>query len=427
MKRLRPGIKFFLLSFLLSMMLMFLTTGCWGARETDQMAFILVMGIDKGQNNLVQVTFQIAIPQAIGGKDGGKPGESTEIISVEAASLFGALQLANAFVSRELTFIHNKVVIVSEDIAREGMAKYINPLVRSREIRRTTFLMVSKGKAREFIEKNKPILEKSPSRQFETFMQANFFTGFLPYSIIHEFYKNIKSPGSQPFTNLVGVEKEENLTNKKPGDGDIIKNEVAYLPGEIPRKGGNKIEIIGLAVFRDDKLVGFLNGAETRYHQMITGNFRSAIFTFPDPQRDEKNNIIVIKINKGRSPDIKVTFPEDKPHIEVKLILEGEILSIQSGINYEATDKIGGLQSYIEKLISSEALKMIKKTQQEFKSDICGFGEYTRKYFWTWKEWEEFNWLKRYPEADVKVTTELAIRRTGLMSKTAPTHSGGED
>ncbi len=74
-------------------------------------------------------------------------------MEVEAASLFGAEQLLNTFVSKHITLIHNTTVVVSEEIAREGLAKYINPLVRSREIRRTNYLLVVKGKANDFIEK----------------------------------------------------------------------------------------------------------------------------------------------------------------------------------------------------------------------------------------------------------------------------------
>ena len=145
--------------------------------------------------------------------------------------------------------------------------------------------MVVKGKAGDFIEKNKGLIfEKYPSRQIDIFMTSSDVTGFIYKSDIHSFYQGLKLPGQQAVTALVGVQKEKEdedpkLEQKKPRSyEEKVKEEVAYLPGEIPRKGGNKIELIGLAVFKDDKLVGFLNGEETRYFQMLTGDFKKSIF-----------------------------------------------------------------------------------------------------------------------------------------------------
>ncbi len=171
---------------LISMFLFLFAQGCWGMQETDEMGYILVMGIDKGEENIVKVTFQLAVPQPLEG--GGEKEAATEIIEVEAASLFGAQQLLNTFVSKHLTLIHNTAVIVSEEIAREGLSKYINPLVRSRELRRTNFLLVVKGKAGEFIEQNKGLVfEKYPSRQLDILMASADLTGIILESDIHMF------------------------------------------------------------------------------------------------------------------------------------------------------------------------------------------------------------------------------------------------
>lgn len=402
--------------------LLLLIQGCWGARETDEMGYILMMGIDKGKENIIRATFQIAVPQPA---EGGEAKVATEIIEVEAASLFGAQQLASAFISKHLTLIHNKAVVVSEEIAREGLSKYINPLVRSRELRRTTFLMVAKGKAGEFIEKNKGLIfEKYPSRQLDIFMASADLTGFILKSDIHRFYQGLKSPGQQPTTALVAVQKnkeEQNEEASSRSNEEKTIEEIAYLPGEIPRKGGNKIDLIGQAVFKEDQLVGFLNGKETRYYQMLTGEFKTSIFSFPEP-KDPEENLIVMEIRRGRHPEIRVKANGIKTVIEVNLFLEGETLSIQSGKNYEKGKLEKDLEQYISASISQEVTQLIKKTQEEYASDIFGFGEYTRAFFWTWQDWVDYAWLEKYPFCEVKVQTFFNIRRTGMMVKTAPTH-----
>jgi spore germination protein KC len=403
---------------------LFLLPGCWGARETDELAYILTLGIDKGTENVINVTFQMALPRGkeekgSGGEGGGEKEKTTEIISVEAASLFGALQLASAFSAREPTLIHNRTVIVSGDIAREGLARYINPLLRSREIRRNTFIVVTPGKARDFIEKNKPPSEKNPSRQFELAFEAADYAGFMMNSIINEFSENMKSPGREAVTALVNVNEGRKGRENGRSVEEKAGREVACLPGEIAREGGNKIDIIGLAAFRGDRLAGYLNGSETRYYQMASGKFRSAIITFPDPEKPGED-IIVMRLRKGRNPVVRVDLSGPVPLIDENIILEGEILSIQSGINYELGEKERQLQRYLEDYITREITKVIEKTQKEFKSDIFGFGNYTRRFFWTWQDWQDYRWLDKYPEAKVKVRTNLKIRRPGLMIRTIP-------
>lgn len=404
-----------------------LTTGCWGRRETDELGYILATGIDKTEENIVKITFQIAVPSALAGGGGSGGDKASEVISVEAASLFGALQLANAFVSRDLTFIHNELVVVSEDIAREGLDRYINPLLRSREIRRNITIAVSQGSAAEFLKNNEAVLEKNTARQFELLFNAKGYTGFIIDTTLNEFSKRAKSPGANPVLPLVGITKEQkkNKTEEKTDFAEMVREEVSYLPGEVPREGGNKIEIIGLAAFKSDRLVGYLNGTETRYYQMMTGDFNSAILTIPEP--DLKDRIIVVKVTRGRSPERKVDISSDKPKITVKVILEGEILSIQSGINYEQGQKAEELEQYIEDLVKRGASEVIKKTQVDFKSDIFGFGEGSRRSFWTWQEWINYGWLERYAEAEVTVDISLEIRRTGLMRRTAPIPEEGTE
>lgn len=404
-------------------------SGCWGAREPDELAYVLATGIDKGKENIVKVTFEVAVPKAIPGGGGGGEEKPFKDISVEAASLFGALRLGNSFVGRELTLLHNRVVIVSEEIAREGVSTYINPLIRSREIRRNTFILVARGSAANFIKKNQPLIERYPSRQMDFLLDNASTTGFSLTSIINEFTEALKSPGREAVATLVGVNEGREGEDKKLSQEEKAFHETAYLPGDVPRQGGNAVEAIGLAAFRGDKLVGYLDGNQTRYYQMLTGDFETAVFTFPDPRKPEQY-IIVLELKEELPPKVKVDLSGPGPKVEVDIILEADILSIQSGINYETGDERERLKHYLEEVITREMQEVIKKSQQEFKSDIFGFGEYTRHYFWTWQDWKEYGWLERYLEAEVVVNTELLFRRPGMMLRTEPitsTQTGGEE
>ena len=50
--------------------------GCYGYHEVDESAYILALGLDRGRENIVSVTAQVAVPRNIaGGAEGGGGGE----------------------------------------------------------------------------------------------------------------------------------------------------------------------------------------------------------------------------------------------------------------------------------------------------------------------------------------------------------------
>nr|MDA8233335.1 Ger(x)C family spore germination protein [Clostridia bacterium] len=92
-----------LTSILILLLLTSFLSGCWDRRELEEQAFVLTLGVDKGTiPSSFLWTFQIAIPrQLAGGQTGGGGGgggqKPSTIISVEATTLFGALNLINSF------------------------------------------------------------------------------------------------------------------------------------------------------------------------------------------------------------------------------------------------------------------------------------------------------------------------------------------
>ena len=53
--------------------------------------------------------------------------------------------------------------------------------------------------------------------------------------------------------------------------------------GRNGRTGGNSLEILGAAVFRDDRLVGEINGDEMTGLMLIRGTFGQANLSLADP------------------------------------------------------------------------------------------------------------------------------------------------
>ncbi|SHE37210.1 Ger(x)C family spore germination protein [Desulforamulus putei] len=410
----RKPTKFFLLAkTVILIMAASLCTGCFGGRETDEVAIILAVGIDKGKTAPLEVTVTVANPKAFAAGESGGGGQEDPFLtaSVEGPSIWECYLLFNSFGAREMSFQHTRAFIFGEEIAREGLLKYINALLRYREVRRNSSLFVCQGTAKEFMQKNKPRLEASPAKQYEFMQRMSQITGLFPDSDIHRFYITLKSLHSSPTAALVGITRGEKAEEKT-----VQPLRVPYYAGEVPQAGGkSNAEFIGTAVFRKDKMIGKLTGDESRTMLLLSGHFDLSTFTLEDPQH--KNNVITLRLRQGKKPDIEFKRQGDKLLIHEKIYLEGEFWYIQSGENYEDPKKKKIVEEAFDRQMEQLARQLVNKTKEKDYGDIFGFDRYYRKQLSSWEEWEKLPWKEIYDQADIVIDFNTNIRRTGLMRK----------
>ena len=94
--------------------MLFGLTGCYNPKELDDLAYVIAIGLDKGTEDNILVSYQIAVPIKIAGEgsDGGKG--STTIVTLETDSLYNSISRANTMISKEITLSHNKLIVISE-------------------------------------------------------------------------------------------------------------------------------------------------------------------------------------------------------------------------------------------------------------------------------------------------------------------------
>jgi len=398
-------------------------TGCFDSRELGDFAYVTALGIEQGISDTYRLTFYIPqFGQSVsgsaekesegGGGDGGKS-EEMEIITVDASSLLSAVAITNSNLSKDLNFMHLKIIVISEDLAKNDMlAEAITPLIRYRHIRRTTNVIVSKEKAEEFIKELKPYPGELITTTLEELFENSRKIGYFHRSTLNDLYCEIKSPYHALLMTYGAINKEDNLKS----EGDYYKGEPNipgnYLAGEVPRKGGSKIELLGSVVFDGDKMVGKLTGFETQMLHLVRGELFFGPFSITDPEKPDV--AIPLDITEFDKPVVKVDLSGENPKIYVKLKFEGDLVSIQSGIDYETPDKLPKVEEAFEKYL----IKGIKDTFEkckEMKADVFDFGTTAVIQFRTIPEWEEYNWLDKFSKSELEVDVDFTIRRTGKL------------
>lgn len=403
-------------------------SGCYDAREIDDEIYAISIGVDKGVNNKLRLTVQYPTYKGEnGGGGGGGQGQSgtqsknaqegSNVHTIEAPTLLEGIDMLSMAISRRVSLMHTKWLIFSEDFARLGVSGYLGGFERFRETRTTMSILVTKGKAEDFIKENKSNIGSSLSKSIELLLSQSKFAGFFPQVMFSEFYRNLLSTYKQPIALYGGVNDFTNLEEEEVESPPLVVGK-GFLPGQLPRRGVAKRELVGLAIFDGGKMIGALNSYETSYYMMLTGNFRSGRVSIPDKYSPE--HAVIFDLHNSRKPKVKAYFKDGKPVIDLKITMESEIYAIQSRTDYEKLSMTKDIEAQIEEFLLKGMNDTIRKTQKQYGVDIFGFGGWMAGNFFTIDEWENYNWLSHYKEADINVDLQVDVRRTGLIFNSAP-------
>lgn len=431
MKPLRTKFANIISFFLLLTLFPALLTGCWGFEEIDETAFILNLGLDRGIENKLTWTAQVALPRQIAGgmTEGGankssNQGQSQGVatISVESPTYTGALNMMNIFLDRRLSLKHLKTVIFSESLAREGIMTYLGVMAREPDFRRSVIIAVSRGvSAKTLLENNRRTMESNPAKHAEIITEFALYTGYIPAQPqFFYFYNTVKSLSGDPICLLVSLQREVPQGEGPPVSGEEWVSDGAYYPGELPRTGGNGLEAIGAAVFRDDRLVGEINGDEMTGLMLIRGTFGQTNLSLADPFFPDK--MIGVNLRLYRIPQIKIDLSGPVPQVEIKVYIEGSMHGMQTTeVNYEEAEN----RVILEEAISQHLQKMMEtvtyRAQHEFRADILHLGKHAKHQFWTLPAWQQYHWLDdKFPKAEISIEVQTKIRRFGLLHEVTP-------
>lgn len=422
----RPAAIFIIL------LLLFSAGGCADAIEVDELAYVVAMGLDSGVDDNVRMTMLLAVPIAVGvGPEPGEVDKSTTMVTVEAPTIYGGMNIANSMLSKKLNFSHTKLVVIARELAEEGIEKYMNTFSRFRELRPNTYLGIARGHAEDFLKESKPILEANPAKYYELLMESYKHTGFSVGSTISDFYRDMRSNDGEAVAALLDVnqlsdsdEFERVLSGLSQNkDGKVMEGE--YADGQVPMIFDTKSMNMGIAVFKADKMVGELNGRETVFYLAVTGKLGEAYFSVPDPEKPRENNamqsqFVSLRLSLARKPVIQVEMKGDIPYITAHIFMEGSVLAAEGDKDYSIGENLKELETFSAEYLQEDILSFLEVTRDNFKSDICRIGKRVKQRFLLWDDWVRFGWEEKYKNAVFDVVTKVAIRRSGMTIKQIP-------
>jgi germination protein, Ger(x)C family len=401
-------------------------TGCWGSKELDEAGYAMALGLDIGPGHNLIVSVIIDNPGVTSGSAKDPPSISPgqiRVFTAQAPTLFSGLNLINTVLENQIELSHTKMVIFGEDLARQGIEPYMDALTRWRKFRRTFYIAVAQGEARQVIESIVPPTGVNGAKFIETMFTSQQYVGYTPENQLLMFYNALKAKGADPIAALIAsrtnkyeltADKENRMisgaTDFKTDSGDP-GNDTAGNP---PLSGDGSLQFLGTAVFRRDKMVAKLTGNETMVLKMLRGELTRTFISVPDPEVSGK--MMQVELSQIRGPQIKVVKKGNQLRAKVHLTILDDPIGIESNRQYETPANIGLIKKAVEKWISEQCFGVFHKAQTAG-SDIFGFGNYAHWLVPDWPAWQKWDWNASFKTMKLDLIVQVHINRTGLIIK----------
>lgn len=395
---------------LISIFSLFTLTGCkYENNSIENLAYVIALGIDKGEDNLLKLSFQFATPSSDSGSSGSS-GSDITTTTVECSSISSGFNLMNSYISKKLNLSHCKVIIFSEELAAIGITEEVQTLINKIQIRPDSSIIISKCSASDFIENAKPNLMTLIARYYEIVVTSGKYTGYYYNSTLENFYSSLEESLVEATAMLGGINVEQLHYIDK--DINYIDIDSSYIAGTSLVEDENLIQLMGTAVFKDGKLVGELNGQETISHLIVTNKLDQCIINIPDPFSSD--NLISVSISLNNTNN-KVEFVNNAPYIMVDTSIEAYILTYSDSSNYGTEEALGIIEKYINSYLATHISSYLYKTAKELNSDIAGFGKKVISKYTNINKWNESNWSNNYKNAFFHVNVSTDLEGSTLM------------
>jgi len=395
-------------------------SGCWDRQEIPATAFVTALAFDR-EGDQIRATAAILSPAGAGGGGGagGIPGEPPNlsqsiILSAKGPSAAAAVSNIQTRSTRRLVLTHAQAVSVGEEVARRGLSGVIDFVSRSANFFRTSFLVVTPGRAA-------PLLaatlhqETDVGAALDNLGELAVNNPGTPIDNVGAFLRQVGQPGQEPLVaRLISDRSEADILQLDGGGGGGGGEGGDGNGGGGGESGGNQAKglthlgLHGGAVFRGDRLLGFLDARSTAHVMVVKEKQRRVVYDLPCPACGRP---LALQQTKVTSRIIPWLDPHG-PRITVKLRVWVDV--VDRPCNCPPRDTIKGIEAGLSRSLASGVAGTIRKVQSEFGSDIFGFGaELRRRHPAVWETMKD-RWTTEFSLLPVIVLVDVKVTGPGL-------------
>ncbi|WP_336789488.1 Ger(x)C family spore germination protein [Paenibacillus sp. MMO-177] len=373
-------------------------TSCWNRRELNDLAIAVAIGIDKDGENQYQVSVQVVDPGEVAANNRTMTRTPVTFYQAKGNTIFEAIRKMTTISPRPIYSAHLRMLIIGEQLAKEGVGDALEYMSRYYEHRTDFYIAIARDTTAASTLKILTHLEAIPANQMYSSL-LNSQKEWAPTASItlDQLIMDIVSKGKEAIVTGLRLRGDRETGESRANVERIAST--AYL------------QYSGLAVFRQDKLVGWLNEAESRGYSIIHNDVHNTVGVIECP---DGGKMTIEVIRSKTTPKAKMVNGEPEMHLGVRTEVSiGEVLC---KIDLTKKSSIYELEHIGEETIKGFIEKTIHQVQEKYKVDIFGFGEVVHRAKPAYWKGVEDKWDTVFQSMPVKVDVVLNIRQTGTVN-----------
>ena len=258
--------------------------------------------------------------------------------------------------SRNVYYGHIRVLVIGEELARNGISEILDVMKRSREPRSDFYVMVAKDTSAENILKILTPLDKLPANKlFHSLDKSHKSSAKTDAVPLNQFIEDLVTKGTNPV--LTGVEIKGNIN--EGGDQDNLKHSTP------PTRTVYK----NVALFKKDRMLGWLDDNQTVGYNYVTNN---VINSSGIVKGEDGGSIVIEALSTHTKQSVKIE--QGIPHIFIDVNAVCNVQEVMSTDDLEDEKVITQLEKKSEQKIIERMQSSIQQISDKYNVDIFGFG-----------------------------------------------------
>lgn len=393
-----------LISILNLMLILFLLVSCIGGNELEELGIVVAMGLDKEDGKVI-ITNEVINPSTQEDSESANTEDSTLFVQGIGNTIEEAVVDIRTTFDRELYYAHNYVVIIGEEMAKEGFGSYMDGLTRSDEQREKAYLVIAKELNAYEIMGGRRGIGPSSGRNIQNIIKKEIENGTGISMTIDNFFKQYYKENQGIILDTASIVKKPEIDKSKAGsDFEVIRIE-------------------GGSVVNGNQLIGHLTGDEILGFNFIQGDVRSGIIPFELPEEFVENNQHINIDGKKSSfralrtktkKELKII--DGKLYLHINVVTRGNLTEVNQSLDISQLKVFNEIEKACAKEIESMISGTMDKAQKEINEDIFDLGSlFHRKYPKLWKEYKD-NWDNIFKNLNYTVDVKVKIPDTGFTN-----------
>ena len=376
----------------------FFLSGCYNYHELSELSITTAIGIDKSENGYKLIAQVMNIQKK--NSDASSGGNTPEVIIYENEdkSLLNALRHIVLQAPKKLYPSHLDILLISEDVAKEGLEDIFEFFFRDPNVRMQFNVLIAKGTtSEEVLETLTPgqaVSSKNIVDSQETDAKYLGTSQLITFEDLMDMYLNPNKEIIIPAA----------ILNTKTSENNSIEN--------IEKANDNtKIILDSTGVFKDSKLIGYINNEESIYLNYIKGEVLGTLIIC----ECDKGNYLTSEVKNIKST---ANFDKKEKKIVIEVSGDGNINEMNCYIDVEKGSGIEKIEKLVNDEVEKNINKFIRNSISKYNSDFFSFLDIIYKSDYTYYKTIKDNWyesglknLKFEVKSKIKITKKGNVLR----------------